>query len=213
MLRQSQLVVHRLIGWHHLLIIEKDKRLKLDFNFLPSLFKSHFLIKIKSFSSFSFPFFNNQLTMSQTTTTSNSKAFTASKMEENLYIRLENSKDYFTKANNVLLPYWNAILRVFNVFWQYQEFRLGVYIFGLLSMIPSALFLLFLAVVVFSTTIFVGLAWTFFVFSALTVGLMFLVPILIGCSIIVGGLIAGYDVYQYLVRLKQANKQQNNATK
>lgn len=80
-------------------------------------------------------------------------------------------------------------------------------------MIPSALFLLFLAVVVFSTTIFVGLAWTFFVFSALTVGLMFLVPILIGCSIIVGGLIAGYDVYQYLVRLKQANKQQSDATK
>lgn len=90
-----------------------------------------------------------------------------------------------------------------------QEFRLGVYIFGLLSVIPAAFFLLFLALVILFTTVLVSFVWTFFVFSALTIGLMILVPILFACSITVGFLIIGYGAYQYLLRLKQANKKTN----
>lgn len=83
---------------------------------------------------------------------------------------------------------------------------MGVYIFGLLSVIPTTCFLLFLAIVVLVSTVVASFIWTFFVFSALTLGLMVLVPILMACSVTAGFFIVGYHVYHYLLRLKQANK-------
>jgi hypothetical protein len=77
-----------------------------------------------------------------------------------------------------------------------EEFRLGAYIFGLLSIIPFAFFVLFIASVFFVTTVLTSFVWTFFICSALMIGLMVLVPLLFGFSIIAGFLIVGYYVYK-----------------
>ncbi|KAI7890532.1 uncharacterized protein EV154DRAFT_552243 [Mucor mucedo] len=129
-----------------------------------------------------------------------------SKMEQKLQDQLENLKNLKQKIDKQSQPYWNAIKSTFDTCWQYQEFRLGVYIFGLLSVIPAAIFVLFLSSVVFITSVLVSFIWTFFVFSAGAFGLIILLPILFSISIAVAFLIVGHDVYQYLIRLKQANK-------
>ncbi len=58
---------------------------------------------------------------------------------------------------------------------------------------------------IISTTILVGFIWTLLVFTALTFGLMILIPNLIGCFAISGLLVTGYAVYRYLLRLKPMN--------
>ncbi|KAG2192846.1 hypothetical protein INT46_010873 [Mucor plumbeus] len=123
--------------------------------------------------------------------------------------KMETSRNFIMKLCHQAQFYWDAIKVNLINFWQLQEFKLGVYIFGLLSVIPAAFFLLFLALVIIFTTVLVSFVWIFFVCSALTIGLMILVPILFVCSIIVGFLTVGYYVYQYLLRLRQANRKTN----
>ncbi|KAL7323998.1 hypothetical protein PS15p_210578 [Mucor circinelloides] len=133
--------------------------------------------------------------------------YNASEMEKKLQSRMESCKYFVMRMYHQAQFYWDAIKINLVHLWQYEEFRLGVYIFGLLSVVPTAFFLLFLAIVVLISTVVASFIWTFFVFSALTLGLMVLVPILMACSVTVGFFIVGYDVYQYLLRLKQANKE------
>jgi hypothetical protein len=92
-----------------------------------------------------------------------------------------------------------------------QEFRLSVYIFGLLSAIPAAIFLLVITLVIFSTSVLVSFIWTFFVFSTITIGLIILVPILAGFSIIAAFFIVGYYIYKYLLQLKQASNNSSDS--
>ncbi|KAI8640644.1 hypothetical protein BD408DRAFT_444978 [Parasitella parasitica] len=127
-------------------------------------------------------------------------------MEKKFQSKMEVINNYLKKAHHQTQCYWDVIKVSAINLWQYEEFRLGVYIFGLFSALPAAVFLLFFTLVIFITTVLVGFVWTFFVFSALTIGLAILVPILMGCSVTVGFLIVGYDIYQHLLRLKQANK-------
>ncbi|KAK4513639.1 uncharacterized protein ATC70_005643 [Mucor velutinosus] len=130
----------------------------------------------------------------------------ASDTEKKLQSKLESYKHFALKMYHQAQFYWDAIKVNLVHLWQYEEFRLGVYVFGLLSVIPTACFLLFLAVVVLLSTVVASFIWTFFVFSALTLGLMVLVPILMACSVTVGFFIVGYHVYYYLLGLKHANK-------
>ncbi|CAO3656136.1 unnamed protein product [Mucor fragilis] len=132
--------------------------------------------------------------------------YNASEMEKKLQSKLESCKHVAVKMYHQSQFYWDAIKINLVHLWQYEEFRLGVYIFGLLSVIPTTCFLLFLAIVVLVSTVVASFIWTFFVFSALTLGLMVLVPILMACSVTAGFFIVGYHVYHYLLRLKQANK-------
>ncbi|KAF1801734.1 hypothetical protein FB192DRAFT_1374373, partial [Mucor lusitanicus] len=135
--------------------------------------------------------------------------YNASDMERKLQSKMESYKHFAVKMYHQAQFYWDAIKVNLVHLWQYEEFRLGVYIFGLLSVIPTACFLLFLAVVVLVSTVVASFIWTFFVFSALTLGLMVLVPILMACSVTVGFFIIGYHGYRYVVGLKQANKKAN----
>lgn len=83
---------------------------------------------------------------------------------------------------------------------------MGVYIVALLSAIPVALFLLFVTTVLLITTVLVSFVWTFFVFSAITLGLMILVPLVFGISLAAGSIIVVYDIYQFLLRMKHTQK-------
>lgn len=135
--------------------------------------------------------------------------YNTSDMEKKLHSKMESYKQFVVKMYHQAQFYWGAIKVNLVHLWQYEEFRLGVYIFGLLSVIPTACFLLLLAIVVLVSTVVASFIWTFFVFSALTLGLMVLVPILIACSVTVGFFIIGYHVYHYVVGFKQANKKAN----
>ncbi|GAN03651.1 hypothetical protein MAM1_0045d03106 [Mucor ambiguus] len=156
-------------------------------------------------------------TETTTTTNSNTKpkhlqqqSFdNASDMEMKLQSKMESYKNFVVKMYHQVQSYWDAIKTNLFHLWQYEEFRLGVYIFGLLSIIPTACFLLFLAIVILVSTVVASFIWTFFVFSTLTLGLMVLVPILMACSVAAGFFIVGYHVYHYMLGLKQANKKAN----
>ncbi|KAI9472030.1 MAG: hypothetical protein EXX96DRAFT_344538 [Benjaminiella poitrasii] len=113
--------------------------------------------------------------------------------------KVECVKQFAVKLFNLCQLYWHLAVETVDQLWLYNEFRLGIYVFGLLSFIPIMLFLLFISLVILLTTVLTSFLWTLSVFLALTIGLVLLVPVLCGFALIAGLIIMCHYAYHLLV--------------
>ncbi|ORY89962.1 hypothetical protein BCR43DRAFT_499764 [Syncephalastrum racemosum] len=79
--------------------------------------------------------------------------------------------------------------------WQYSDVRLGVYVFGALSAIPVAFFLLYALAMLFISTCVAGFIWLCIMGIALTIGIIVLTPFLVGGALGSVALVAAYRVW------------------
>ncbi|KAI9273472.1 hypothetical protein EDC94DRAFT_594990 [Helicostylum pulchrum] len=135
-----------------------------------------------------------------------SNTSTLHQLERKIQSKLLDSKNFVEKIYVHLIPYLNAIQSTMQTLWLYPEFRLSLYIFGILSFIPVAIFLISMSVIVLTTSIVLCVIWSIIVFSTAAFGLIILIPILLSFSLIVIFLIISHDVYQHLLRLKKTSK-------
>lgn len=87
-----------------------------------------------------------------------------------------------------------------------EEFRLGVYIFALLSAVPIALFLLFSIVTILVTTTLLSIVGTAIILTIIGFTLMLLIPLLIVSLLTSGLAILIYSLYCYFTQSKQKPK-------
>ncbi|GAA5806734.1 hypothetical protein MFLAVUS_000082 [Mucor flavus] len=130
---------------------------------------------------------------------------TLHRLEQKIQVKLNESKSFIEKIYMHLIPYLNAIQSTMQTLW-HPEFRLSLYIFGILSFIPVAIFLISMSVIILTTSIVLCVIWSIIVFSTAALGLIILIPILLSFSLIVIFLIISHDVYQHLLRLKKTSK-------
>ncbi|KAI8080961.1 hypothetical protein BDF21DRAFT_418139 [Thamnidium elegans] len=133
---------------------------------------------------------------------SNTKTSRLHQLEQKIQDKLHESKNFIDKTYVHLIPYLNAIQSSMQTLWQYPEFRLSLYIFGILSFIPVAIFLISMSVIILTTSIVLCVIWSIIVFSTAAFGLIILIPILLSFILIVIFLIISHDVYQHLLRLR-----------
>ncbi|KAI9344768.1 hypothetical protein BD770DRAFT_397469 [Pilaira anomala] len=137
------------------------------------------------------------MTATETTT----KTDTLSLIEQKVLDKLEVSKSWIDKIYVQWLPYLNAIQTTMQTLWQYPEFRVAIYIFGTLSLIPVIIFLLFILTIILTTSIILCVLWSIIIFSTAAFGLIILTPILLTLALAVLFLVISFDTFQY-IRLK-----------
>ncbi|KAI7898272.1 uncharacterized protein BX663DRAFT_546616 [Cokeromyces recurvatus] len=120
--------------------------------------------------------------------------------------KLQCAKESLLKSFYLVQLYWQLAVDIINQLWIYDEFRLGVYVFSILSFIPIFLFLLFASLMILLGTVLASFIWTLFVFTGLTIGLVLVVPVLCGFAIISSLVIISNYAYHVLVKKKIITK-------
>ncbi|KAI8972016.1 hypothetical protein BDF20DRAFT_887980 [Mycotypha africana] len=127
-------------------------------------------------------------------------------VQRNVQTKLESSKNFLMKTQHRAQFYWSAFEATMKELWQQQDFRLACYIFGSLTAIPLGIFLAFISGVMLFATVTSTFIWSFFVFSAIAVGLVGLLPVLFGFFVTTVIIMSGYYAYKYLMSFRKQNK-------
>ncbi|KAG1436129.1 hypothetical protein G6F56_013695 [Rhizopus delemar] len=118
-------------------------------------------------------------------------------LEKQFYETIQCIKGYVLVFYSFCLSLYDTLQTAFTHLWQFDEFRLGVYVFAILSGIPLVLFLVLSILVIIVTTVLLSIVWAASVLSILGLALLFLIPVLVTCLLTAALVSAVYLLYRY----------------
>ncbi|KAI9266047.1 hypothetical protein BY458DRAFT_512977 [Sporodiniella umbellata] len=87
-----------------------------------------------------------------------------------------------------LITFYSLFSTVFDSFktttiylWQFEEFRLGIYVFGILACIPILLFLILSILVILITTVILSVVGAAIILTILGLAFLFLIAVMVTC--------------------------------
>ncbi|CAO3703548.1 unnamed protein product [Rhizopus stolonifer] len=122
---------------------------------------------------------------------------TVTQLEKQFYETIQCIKGYVLVFYSFCLSLYDTLQTTFTHLWQFEEFRLGVYVFAILSGIPLVLFLVLSILVTIVTTVLLSIVWAASVLSILGLALLFLIPVLVTCLLTAALVSAVYLLYRY----------------
>jgi len=98
----------------------------------------------------------------------------------------EQLEESYDVAEGILGYTWESLMSISNYLWEFQTLRAYAYIYGALSTLPIGVFLTYMTATTLGTSGFTSFLWVLIQGAFTGMGLIVLVPILIGALFVAG---------------------------